>query len=162
LSRALCIRSDSDGERSRLSFPTASKIKQCLSRLQSYVFTDISLSFIVGTKQELSKAYPAVKLQRYLDTNKPCGEQKFSAESFDLIYGVNAAHVARDSLGFRRGFYTHYVSEAKSSFPSAWAPFPQTWHRREFRRGRSTIIAVDEAQNLDTTVLETIRLLSNF
>ena len=33
---------------------------------------------------------------------------------------------------------------------------------REFRRGRSTIIVVDEAQNLDTAVLETLRLLSNF
>jgi type II secretory pathway predicted ATPase ExeA len=33
---------------------------------------------------------------------------------------------------------------------------------REFREGRSTIIVVDEAQNLDTAVLETIRLLSNF
>ena len=33
---------------------------------------------------------------------------------------------------------------------------------REFRSGRRTIIVIDEAQSLDTPVLETIRLLSNF
>ena len=33
---------------------------------------------------------------------------------------------------------------------------------REFRSGRRTIIVIDEAQSLDTSVLETIRLLSNF
>lgn len=33
---------------------------------------------------------------------------------------------------------------------------------REHRAGRRTIIIIDEAQNLDASVLETIRLLSNF
>jgi type II secretory pathway predicted ATPase ExeA len=33
---------------------------------------------------------------------------------------------------------------------------------REFRSGRTTIIVVDEAQTLDNSVLETLRLLSNF
>ncbi len=33
---------------------------------------------------------------------------------------------------------------------------------REMLAGRRFVLAIDEAQNLDTEVLETIRLLSNF
>ena len=74
---------------------------RCLSRLESYVFTDISLPFILGTKQEISKAYPTVNTQwRCLDINKPFRQQRLSPESFALIYGVNAAHIARDTVKF--------------------------------------------------------------
>ena len=91
--------------------------KQCLSRLESYVFTDISLPFISSTKQQVTKAYPAVKAQwQYLDINKPFSRQKFRAESFDLIYGVNAAHVARDTVGFLRECRTTLRTGGKAVF----------------------------------------------
>jgi SAM-dependent methyltransferase len=88
-----------------------------LSRLESYVFTDISLPFISGTKQQITKAYPAVKARwQYLDINKPFSRQKFRAESFDLIYGVNAAHVARDTVGFLRECRTTLRRGGKAVF----------------------------------------------
>ena len=75
--------------------------KQCLSRLESYVFTDVSLPFILGTKQEIRKAYPTVKTEWHcLDINKPFRQQRLSPDSFALIYGVNAAHIARDTVTF--------------------------------------------------------------
>jgi SAM-dependent methyltransferase len=75
--------------------------RDCLWRFESYVFTDISLPFILATRQETRRDYPSVKTEwRHLDINEPIGTQRVEPESFDLIYGVNAAHVARDILAF--------------------------------------------------------------
>lgn len=68
-----------------------------MDRIESYAFTDISLPFILDTRREVSRAYPSLKTEwRYLDINKPLREQKFNPGSLDLIYGVNAAHIARE------------------------------------------------------------------
>jgi SAM-dependent methyltransferase len=73
-----------------------------LNRIESYVFTDISLSFIISTRQKM-KVYPSVRMQwRLLDMNKAFAEQNCNPGSADLIYGVNAAHCVRDIVGFLR------------------------------------------------------------
>jgi SAM-dependent methyltransferase len=74
-----------------------------LGRIQSYLFTDVSMPFILRTRQQIKAAYPSVCTEwGLLDINKPFASQKISAESLDLIYGVNSAHVARDIVGFLR------------------------------------------------------------
>ena len=68
-----------------------------LGRIEEYVFTDISLQFILGTRHEISPRYPGLRTAwRYLDLNEPFWPQKVAPASVDLIYAVNAAHVARD------------------------------------------------------------------
>jgi SAM-dependent methyltransferase len=68
-----------------------------LGRIQEYIFTDISLQFILGTRHEIGPRFPSLKTAwRYLDINEPFWPQKVPPGSVDLIYAVNAAHVARD------------------------------------------------------------------
>ena len=71
-----------------------------LDQIEKYIFTDIALSFVVKTHRAITRQYPTVRGEwRHLDINKPFGTQKVEAESIDLIYGVNSAHVARDVVG---------------------------------------------------------------
>ena len=68
-----------------------------LGRIEEYIFTDISLQFILGTRHEIAPRYPGLKSAwKYLDINEPFWPQKIAPSSVDLIYAVNAAHVARD------------------------------------------------------------------
>jgi len=68
-----------------------------LERIKQYVFTDVSMNFLIGTRQELRKLYPTLKTEwRLLDIDRPFLEQKVAPNSADLIYGVNGAHVCRD------------------------------------------------------------------
>jgi SAM-dependent methyltransferase len=77
--------------------------KDILDRIESYVFTDISLSFILSTRLEMMRAYPSIKAEwRHLDMNKPFAAQKFAPQCVDLVYGVNAAHCTRDIVEFLR------------------------------------------------------------
>lgn len=72
-----------------------------VDRIDSYIFTDISLAFTNVTRREMKKAYPEAPLRwQFLDINRPLSEQKIAPASIDLIYGVNAAHVAKDLLSF--------------------------------------------------------------
>jgi len=72
-----------------------------LGRVKRYVFTDISAKFIMSTRHEMKRDYPDVPGDWwFVDLNKPLGEQKIEPESVDLIYSVNAAHVAKDIVGF--------------------------------------------------------------
>lgn len=72
-----------------------------LDRVKRYVFTDISAKFIMSTRHEMKNDYPDVACDWwFVDLNKPLGEQKVEPESVDLIYAVNAAHVAKDIVGF--------------------------------------------------------------
>ena len=74
--------------------------KDQLERVKSYTFTDISLKFIMGTRHH-TKSFPKLKINwQFLDINKPFGDQKIQEESVDIIYGVNAAHVAKDIVDF--------------------------------------------------------------
>ena len=68
-----------------------------LGRIKQYVFTDVSMSFLICTRQELRKLYPTLNTEwRLLDIDRPFLEQRVTPNSADLIYGVNAAHVCRD------------------------------------------------------------------
>lgn len=60
----------------------------------SYVYTDISTVFLQLGKRR----FPDVPFMEYktLNMNVPPHEQGFAGGGFDLVYGVNALHVARD------------------------------------------------------------------
>jgi len=74
-----------------------------LGRIERYVFTDVSPRFILGTRREIREAYPSVACDwKYLDINRPFTAQDVPAGSIDLIYAVNAAHVAKDIVGALR------------------------------------------------------------
>jgi general secretion pathway protein A len=79
--------------------------------------------------------------------------------------------VARTALLFQihgdsHDFLRYLLSELGSDAPDSSATRLQEAINqllvREFRSGRRVIVVIDEAQSLDTPVLETIRLLSNF
>ncbi|MEM9172817.1 MAG: class I SAM-dependent methyltransferase [Pseudomonadota bacterium] len=75
--------------------------KNELDRIEHFHFTDISQKFIMTTRKEIRADYPDVSTDwRFADLNKPLAEQKVPQGSFDLIYAVNAAHVAKDILAF--------------------------------------------------------------
>lgn len=70
-------------------------------RLERYIFTDISMRFVLTTKHEMDDNYPDVATAwKFCDLNKPLSEQKIEESSVDLIYAVNAAHVAKDIVAF--------------------------------------------------------------
>ena len=72
-----------------------------VGRIERYVFTDISLRFILETRKEISIDYPELPTDwKHVDINKPLTAQKIEPESVDLIFAVNAAHVARDLVSF--------------------------------------------------------------
>jgi len=72
-----------------------------LDRVGRYVFTDISQRFVLTTRHSVRASFPAVPCEwRFLDINEAFAKQRVPAASIDLIYGVNAAHVARDIVGF--------------------------------------------------------------
>lgn len=74
-----------------------------LDAVGKYVFTDISNRFLMGTRKEISKRWPGVPTDwKFLDINDPMGDAKIPAGDIDVIYGVNAAHVAKDIVGFLR------------------------------------------------------------
>ena len=67
-----------------------------------------------------------------------------------------------DSHNFLRYLLSELGSDAPDSSVGGMQEAINQLLVREFRSGRRTIIVIDEAQGLDTPVLETIRLLSNF
>jgi SAM-dependent methyltransferase len=75
-----------------------------LDRIHEYVFTDISNRFLLGTRKDVGRRWPCVPTQwRYLDINEPMAAAKIPMGHIDAIYAVNAAHVAKDIVGFLRG-----------------------------------------------------------
>jgi len=78
--------------------------RDALDRVGKYVFTDISNRFLMGTRKEISRRWPTVPTDwKFLDINEPMHSQKIPVGDIDVIYGVNAAHVAKDIVGFLRG-----------------------------------------------------------
>ena len=74
-----------------------------LDKIEQYTFTDISTRFVLSTKHDLGKKYRSVDWQwKFFDLNRPFAEQKIEPGSVDLIYAVNAAHVAKDIVAFLR------------------------------------------------------------
>lgn len=72
--------------------------------ITSYVYTDVSSVFLQAGKRRFTEA-PFLEYKT-LDLNVPPQAQGFAPGSFDLIYGVNALHVARSlpaSLAYLKG-----------------------------------------------------------
>ena len=78
--------------------------KNALDKVGKYIFTDISMRFVLASKHEFEKKWPDVDWAwKFFNVNKEFEEQKFAPESVDVIYAVNAAHVAKDIVGFLKG-----------------------------------------------------------
>ena len=106
--------------------------KKVLNRIDRYIFTDISQSFVLDTKHEIQQDYPEVATSwRFMDINRPFGKQKFGKESVDLIYGVNAAHVARDIRSFLRECHDALKPGGKVIFSERIRNHPRSMAPRE-------------------------------
>lgn len=69
------------------------------SRIQRYVVTEPNAFFRRRAQRELTKHYPNLPLAwSALDINQPWASQGISDGEFDLVYGVNVLHVAKDLL----------------------------------------------------------------
>ena len=100
--------------------------KDQLGRISRYVFTDVSQKFIMSTRREIKNDYPNVNTEwRFSDLNKPLKEQKIPPESTDLIYAVNAAHVAKDILLFLQNCY-------ETVRPNGWVVLSERVRTRDF------------------------------
>ncbi len=68
-----------------------------LSQIESYRFTDIAPSFLRKAQRELREKAPGLPLSfSHLDINRPFEAQGLEEGAFDVIVGVNVAHVAVD------------------------------------------------------------------
>jgi len=82
-----------------------------LPRIERYLITEPNAFFRRRGQRELSKQFPGVPLEwQALDINLPWRNQVIADDKFDLIYGVNVLHVAKDlsfSLGQARDALAH-------------------------------------------------------
>jgi SAM-dependent methyltransferase len=70
-----------------------------LPRLERYLITEPNAFFLRRGQRDLSKRYSNLPLQwRALDMNQSWLDQSIQPGEFDLIYGVNVLHVAKDLL----------------------------------------------------------------
>jgi SAM-dependent methyltransferase len=70
-----------------------------LLRIERYLITEPNAFFRRRGQRELSKQFPHVPLEwQALDINSPWRNQITADGEFDLIYGVNVLHVAKDLL----------------------------------------------------------------
>lgn len=75
--------------------------EDAVARIDNYIFSDISMRFIFETRKAIMDAYPDLPTDwRHIEINKPLTEQKIVPESVDLIFAINAAHVAKDIVAF--------------------------------------------------------------
>jgi SAM-dependent methyltransferase len=75
--------------------------EDALGRIETYIFSDVSMRFIFETRREIGAAYPDLRTGwQHIDINLPLTRQKILPSSVDLIFAVNAAHVARDIVAF--------------------------------------------------------------
>ncbi|MEY2493037.1 MAG: hypothetical protein QOH24_1988 [Verrucomicrobiota bacterium] len=70
-----------------------------LSRIERYLITEPNAFFRRRAQRELSKQYRELPLEwQGLDMNLPWDTQGIVSGEFDLVYGVNVLHVAKDLL----------------------------------------------------------------
>lgn len=73
-----------------------------LARVERYVFTDISVRFLMQTRSEIKTRWPGVPCTwTFADLNQELRSFRIP-DRVDLIYAVNAAHVAKDLPAFLR------------------------------------------------------------
>lgn len=78
------------------------ELEGALGRIERYVFTDISVRFLVQTRREIAARWPGVPCGwTFVDLNERLRGFRIP-ERVDLVYAVNAAHVAKDVVGFLR------------------------------------------------------------
>jgi SAM-dependent methyltransferase len=86
------------------------KERGLLPRLERYLITEPNAFFRRRGQRQLSQQYPNLPLEwGVLDMNLPWDTQGVVSAEFDLVYGVNVLHVAKDllfSLGQGRGALT--------------------------------------------------------
>src|SRR5207302_2662184 len=70
-----------------------------LPRLERYLITEPNAFFRRRGQRQLSGQYPSLPLEwGILDMNLPWDTQGIARDEFDLVYGVNVLHVAKDLL----------------------------------------------------------------
>ena len=86
--------------------------KNLFGSIDSILLTDVATLLLeVGDKnikQQISA--PPYYKQKKLDINKPFKDQERTKDSFDIIYGVNILHVARDLYFSLQELY-HYLNK---------------------------------------------------
>ncbi len=80
-----------------------------LDSMDAIVLTDFVSSLLELGKKNINKHIkdPPGYEQKILDINNPFREQGFSGYPFDIIYGVNVLHVARDLVFSLKEIYNH-------------------------------------------------------
>lgn len=63
-----------------------------------YTYSDVSPHFTLLAKERYGTKYPFIRYGTY-DLDKEPEAQKYSLSSFDLIFGTNAVHIAKDLSG---------------------------------------------------------------
>jgi len=102
----------------------AFRTRGILDRIERYVFTDVSPRFILGTRREVREAFPSVACEwKYLDINKAFGSQGIPPNSAHVIYGVNAAHIAKDVVAMLRECHA-------ALRPGGWVAFAERVRKR--------------------------------
>jgi len=76
------------------------KKENLLLRVQEYILSDISPIFLRESNRLIMKEIADFDriLLRKIDFNRSIEEQKIAPESIDIVYGVNALHVANDLI----------------------------------------------------------------
>lgn len=83
------------------------KEKNLLSNISEYIFSDVSPAFLrLGNRAIMSRVADDFQysLMR-VDFDKPLVDQKIAEDSVDVVYGVNALHVAKDLVGSLKNIY---------------------------------------------------------
>lgn len=125
--RHLLRRLDADGE---------------LGRIEHYVFTDISVRFLLQTRTLVKACWPDLRCSwTFVDLNERLREFRIPAR-VDLVYAVNAAHVAKDLVGFLRQCHDLLVPGGRVVFaervrvdPHEMAPRELTLNLSAYHRG---------------------------
>ncbi len=74
-----------------------------IAEVEKYIFTDVSMQFILNTKRELAARYPKDTCKwQLLNINKDWTEQRVPKGEVSMIYGVNAAHIAMHTVDFMK------------------------------------------------------------
>ncbi|MDX1776773.1 MAG: methyltransferase [Desulfobulbales bacterium] len=100
-----------------------------LDSLQAIVLTDVVAPLLEKGRLNIKKQLgdPPPFEQKLLDINKPFADQGFAHESFDIIFGVNVLHVARNLTFSLQELYRHLNKDgmlvlAETTRPSASRP----------------------------------------
>ena len=83
------------------------KSKNLLSRISEYIFSDVSPIFLrLGNRAIMSRVSDSFNYSlKKLDFDKPLLEQNMGENEIDVVYAVNALHVAKNLVGSLKNIY---------------------------------------------------------